>query len=63
MPYKDLRLSASPKPSYEDPRLPGFTCTIPCKPFFRSLHNCLINRFPRKLKPEPHLMCNPQELT
>ncbi|KAL0678938.1 hypothetical protein Bca4012_006919 [Brassica carinata] len=40
LPYEDLRLTASPEPSYEDPRLTRFTCTmlkIPCKPFFRSL--------------------------
>ncbi|CAN7048246.1 unnamed protein product, partial [Brassica rapa subsp. trilocularis] len=36
LPYEDLRLTASPEPSYEDPRLTRFTCTmlkILCKPF------------------------------
>ena len=61
MPYEDLRLTASSEPSYEDSLLVRFTCTmlkIPCKPFFRSLHNCLINRSLRDLKPGFPVICN-----
>ena len=56
----------APEPPYEDPHLAGFTCTmlkIPYKPFLRSLHNCLINRFLRKLKLGPtdvEALINPQ---
>ena len=64
MSYEDLRLTASPEPSYEDSSLTGFTCTmlkIPCKLFFRSLHNCLINRIFRELKHGPPIICNMQK--
>ena len=61
MPYEDLRLTALPVSSYEDSHLTEITCTmlrIFCKSFFRSLYNCLINRFSRELKDEPHIICN-----
>ena len=61
LPYEDLRLTASPEPSYEDLRLTRFTCTmlkISFKPFFRSLHNCLINRSLQDLKPGFPVICN-----
>lgn len=50
----NLRVTASPEPSYENLHLAGFICTmlkIPSKFFLRSLHNCLINRFFWELKP------------
>ena len=53
MPYENLCITASPESSYEDPHLAKFTCTmlkIPCKLFFYSLHNCLINYTLRNLK-------------
>lgn len=40
--------SASSEPSYENPRMTGFTCTplnILCKYLLLSLYNCLIYYF------------------
>ena len=52
MSYKDLRLTASHEPSYEDHVWPSLLalCWRSLVPFFCSPYNCLINRFSSRIE-------------